>query len=57
MLIMNSKTLKMNSKMLNAKEGLWNRGLRQYANTNTMHVICIVIVKANFVYFMTGLIF
>jgi len=23
--------------MLNAKEGLWNRGLRHYANNNTIH--------------------
>jgi len=37
MLKVNSKTLKINNKMLNAKEGLWNRGLRQYANTNAIH--------------------
>jgi len=37
MLKMNSKTLKMNNKMLNAKESAWNTGLRRYANTNTIH--------------------
>ena len=37
MLKMNSKTLNMNNKMLKVKVGLCNRGLGQYAFTNTIH--------------------